>query len=82
LLVSDLSNGANVDCSELCAVLRIGLGIESYLLTLSESLEALNLDRGEMYEHIVSTVVVGNKAVALFRVEPLDRTVIHFGYLH
>jgi hypothetical protein len=29
-----------------------------------------------MYEHIVSTLVVGNKAVAFFCVEPLNCTLI------
>jgi len=75
------SNRTNVDCSQLCAVLRIGLGVKRDLLTLGERFEALGLDCREMNEHIVAALFVGNKAVAFFCVEPLHCTFIHFGYL-
>ena len=65
----------------LCAVLGIGLGVKSYLLTLGQGLEALYLNGGEVYENVVATLVIGNKAVALLSVEPLYRTFIHVGYL-
>ena len=75
------SSQANVDCSELCAVLGIGLGVKSNLLTLGQGLKALNLNGGEVYEYIVATLVIGNKAVALLSVEPLNCTFVHVGYL-
>ena len=55
---------ADVYCTELLAVLRILLGIERNLLTLFQSLEALAYDCREMYEYVISAVVVGNKAVS------------------
>jgi hypothetical protein len=30
-----------------------------------------------MNEHIIATVVIGNESITLFRVEPLNCTVIH-----
>ena len=67
----------NVDGSQLSAVLRIGLSLERDLLSLVERLEAFHLNGGKMYEHVVTAVVVGNKAVALLRIKPLYRTAIH-----
>ena len=68
----------NIDSTKLLAVLRILLSIESNLLALFESLEAFAYDCREVYEYIIAAVVVGNKSVALFRVEPLNCTVVHF----
>ena len=50
-------------------------------LTLFQSLEALGLNGGEMYEYILS-VLAGDKAIAFLRIEPFYRTLIHDWYLH
>jgi hypothetical protein len=69
--------GTYVNSSELSRVLGIGLGLELYLLTLGQILEALAEDSGEVYENIVAAIVIGNEAVALSGVEPLNSSGIH-----
>ena len=76
------SSRNHVNCSQLCAVLGIGLGIKSNLLTLVERSESLGLNCGEMYENVIAAVIVGDEAVALLCIEPLYCTCVHFGYLH
>ena len=67
----------NVDGAQLAAVLRIGLGLIRDLLALRQGLVALGNDRRKMDEYVLPAVVVGNKTIALFRVEPLDSTFVH-----
>ena len=69
----------HVDSAQLVGVLGIGLHIISDLLALLEGLEAVAHDGGEVDEHVVAALVVGNEAEALGLVEPLDSTVIHDG---
>lgn len=69
--------GTNVDSANLAAVAGVGLGVKRDLLTLGEGLEALGDDRGEVDENILAAIVVGNKAEALFRIEPFYGTLIH-----
>lgn len=56
----------------------VGLGLEAYLLAFSKGLVSVSYDRGEMYEYIVTTIVVGDKAEAFFCVKPFDCSLIHF----
>lgn len=72
-----LRNRRYVDRAKFCAVLGIRLSVKRYLLTLGKRFEAFDLNCGEVHEHIVTAVVVGNEAIALFRIEPLYCTVIH-----
>ena len=68
-----------VNSAKLLAVLRILLCVESNLLALFKSLEAVAYDCGEVYEYVVAAVVVGDESVAFLRIEPLNCTVVHFG---
>lgn len=71
-----LSN-ANVDSAELAAVLRVPLGVKSYLLAFDQGLESVRDDRREMHKNIIAAVIVGDKAEAFIRVKPFYSTVIH-----
>ena len=62
----------HVDGAKFCAVLRILLGLVLDLLALSEGLESVDKNGGEMDEHVVAALVVGYEAVALALVEPLN----------
>ena len=68
-----------VNSAKLLAVLRILLCVESNLLTLFKSLEAVTYDCGKVYEYVVAAVIVGDESVAFLRIEPLNCTVVHFG---
>ena len=72
---------SNVGCTNLAAVLRISLGIESYLLALFQGLEALSVDSGEMYEYFLAGCIVGDETIALLCIEPFNCTVVHLWYL-
>ena len=62
---------------QLVGILGIGLNLIGNLLALLEGLEAVAHDGGEVDEHVVAALVVGDEAEALGLVEPLDSTVIH-----
>ena len=64
-----------VNSAKLLAVLRILLCVESNLLALFKSLEAVAYDCGEVYEYVVAAVVVGDESVAFLRIEPLNCTI-------
>ena len=68
----------NVGCADLAAVLGIALGIESNLLALLQRLEALSVDGGEMYEYLLAGSIVGDEAITLLCVKPLNCAVVHF----
>ena len=68
-----------VNSAKLLAVLRILLCVESNLLALFKSLEAVAYDCGKVYEYVVAAVIVGDESVAFLRIEPLNCTVVHFG---
>ena len=71
--------GDHVDRTQLVGILGIGLHIIGDLLALLKGLEAVAHDGGEVHEHVVAALVVGDEAEALGLVEPLDSTVIHNG---
>lgn len=73
-------DGYHVDCTQLAAVLGIGLSFEGHFLTFLQRTEALRLNRGEVNEHIVTPVIVRDKAVAFPVVEPPYGSV-HIPYL-
>jgi len=50
---------------------------EFHWLALLEGFVALHLDGGVVDEYIGRTTLNGDKAIALFRVEPLDRALCH-----
>ena len=75
-LRSDLDD-SDIDSAELAIVLGIRLCFEGDLLAFLQFLEAITQDRGEVDEDIAAAVIVGDEAVALFRVEPFDSTVQH-----
>jgi len=66
----------NVHCAEL-AVFRVDLCFKSDLLALVQGLEAFALNGREMHENIVAACIIGDEAVTLFCVEPLNCTVVH-----
>jgi hypothetical protein len=55
--------------------------IEGNCLALFQSLEALSVDSGEMYEYILAALS-GDETITLLRIEPLNCTLIHVGTLH
>lgn len=69
--------GTYIDSSELSRVLGIGLGLELYLLALGQIFEALAEDSGEVNKNVIAAIVIGNEAVALSGVEPLNSSGIH-----
>src|SRR5262249_44256153 len=52
----------------------VGLAIEGDALALSQRLEPCPLDRSDMNEHIATTVIRLDEAVAALGIEELDRT--------
>src|SRR6185295_6493056 len=50
--------------------------LELDLIALGEALEALRLDGVEVHEHVVAGLL-GDEAIALCIVEPLDRSLCH-----
>lgn len=74
-----LSYYRNVGSTDLAAVLRITLGIESNLLALFEGLETISVDCGEMYEYFFAGCIVGDETITLLCIKPLNCTVVHFG---
>jgi len=57
------------DVPSLRALLTL-LDLELDALAFGQALEAMTLDGGEMHEHIVTTVILGDEAKALFIVKP------------
>ena len=55
--------------------------LKSNLLALLQGLEAIGLDGGEMHKDVLAALIVGNEAITLLCVEPLDCTV-HSWHLH
>ena len=53
-----------VNSAKLLAVLRILLCVESNLLALFKSLEAVAYDCGKVYEYVVAAIIVGDESVA------------------
>ena len=51
--------------------------IEGNGLAFLQSLVAVSYDTGEMYEYVLSVLRVGDEAVALCCVEPLNCTLVH-----
>ena len=51
--------------------------IEGNGLAFLQSLEAISNDAGEMYEYILACLRVGDEAVSLCSVEPLNSTLVH-----
>ena len=68
-----------VNSAKLLAVLRILLCVESNLLALFKSLEAVAYDCGKVYEYFLAVSIVGDETVTLLSVKPLNCTVVHFG---
>ena len=79
--VRPVSAGDHIDGPQTAVAAGIGLGIEGDLLAFFQLTIAAGLDGGEVDEHVLAAVVVGDKAEALLRVEPLYSTLIHIGYL-
>ena len=77
----DLPYDANINSTLLSAVLGIGLYIKGDLLSLVQSLETFDLNGREMNEYVVATLIVGDEAITLVRIEPLNGTRIHEKYL-
>lgn len=63
--------------THLAAVLGISLNVEGNLLLLVEGLVAVNQNRGEMYEYVISALIRRDKSISLLRVEPLNSTSLH-----
>jgi hypothetical protein len=56
----------------------IGLGdFEFDAIAFVESFEAFSANRGKVNKNILATFILGNKAEALFIIEPLDYTLSH-----
>jgi hypothetical protein len=55
---------------------------KGHLLALLQALEASRLDRTEVNEHVVTTLVSADEAKALGIVEPLDRTGFILGHFN
>ncbi len=53
------------------------LNVEGQLLPIRQSRHSRTRERGDMNEDVLGTIVRLNKAVALLRVEPLNRTLSH-----
>ena len=58
-----LSYNSNVGSTDLAAVLRIALGIESYLLALFQRLETISIDCGKVYEYFFAVSIVGDETI-------------------
>jgi hypothetical protein len=67
----------HIDRVDLLAVLGVSLRIERNLLAFRQRLETVALDGREMHEHILTTVVIGDKSETLILIEPFHSTVIH-----
>ena len=67
-----LSYNSNVGSTDLAAVLRIALGIESYLLALFQRLETISVDCGKVYEYFLAVSIVGDETITLLSIEPLN----------
>ena len=68
----------HIACLEL-AVLTRG-HVEGNSLAFIERLEAVHLDLGKMNEKVFA-ILLGDEAIAFFRVEPLNSTFRHFKIL-
>lgn len=80
LFPSSLQSG-NINRAKLIGIFGIGFGFKRNLLSFLQAFVALCLNSGIMYEHILSALIVSDKAIPLFRVKPFYRTLTHFGYL-
>ena len=72
--VEQILQSNHVHSAQLAAVLGIGLHIVGDLLALVQRTVASTLDSGEVDEHIVAALIVGDEAVALLSVEPFYST--------
>ena len=59
------------------AIAAINFGIERDLLTFAKAVEARPLQRRDVYEHVLATVVRLDKAVTFGRVEELYDSCLH-----
>ena len=66
-----------VSSTQFAAVFGILFRIENDLVTFIEAFIAFGNNCREMNEHIVTAVIVGNEAEALFGIEPFYCTIIH-----
>ena len=66
-----LSYNSNVGSTDLAAVLRIALGIESYLLALFQRLETISIDCGKVYEYFLAVSIVGDETITLLALNHL-----------
>jgi len=65
--------------SALGAVFGIWLYFVTDFLTLFQSLEAVCLDGGEVYEHVFAALVVRDESISFVCVEPFYCTLLHGG---
>ena len=71
------SDGIDIHRPQLAAVLGVRLHFVCYLLPLGKGAVSSSLDGGKMDEYIAAPVVIGDKAIALLRVEPFYSSVVH-----
>src|SRR4051812_30201029 len=73
------SGGRSACGTDLLSLRALGTlrDLELDLLVLVEAAVATPLDGGEVHENIRAAVILGDEAVALLRVEPLDRACCH-----
>ena len=66
----------NYNVGSLRSTITLGY-IESNGLAFLQSLEAISHDASEMYEYILASLSVGDKAISLCSVDPLNSTLVH-----
>ena len=66
----------NYNVGSLRSAITLGY-IESNGLAFLQSLEAISYDAGEMYEYILASLRIGDEAISLCSVEPLNSTFAH-----
>lgn len=70
-----LRNGYDINGAKFSAVLGIGFRLKCDLLPFFQRAETIRLNCGEMYENIVSALVIGNESVSFAVVEPFNSSV-------
>lgn len=70
-----------VGCTQFAWVFRIAFYIKAYLLSFGKSFKTISCNAGEMDEHVISTLVIGNKSEPFAFIEPFYCTFIHQRYL-
>src|SRR5262249_36737567 len=72
------SNGQGSDLADVRGLepLRAPRHLELHAITLGQALEAVGLDGAEVHEHVLA-ILLGDEAVPLRVVEPLDLTLCH-----